>query len=620
MRRCKEGFSRPPIRCNLHPVAALLTFVLMRHSQFRTLGFVLLTTAVLTAGWMYWRTTSEELWGYAPLLLYLTAFTSSWLLRTYRKDGSVNKDNYLSGAAGLLLGTGFANDFGLSFNLFFGFAFLFMLHDRLRARRAKVGEVFRHGFSAFLLFNLLSTYWVTNTGFGAGFFAMLANSVLMCLPWLAMYWTSRRSPKIAILAFASCWIAFEYLHYSWGLNWPWLTLGNGLANWPSAIQWYEVTGVLGGSAWVLGCNYIAFKTFFAPAAAPESESERKLLPFRKVLPFIALVLVPVIGSVIRFYTYVAPAGETITVAAIQPNFEPHYEKFSDPRQAAPLDTFIRLSQVALAKGPVDYLLFPETSFSGIQEQVPLASTAVRGLSSSLTGLGADYLVTGFQGYYRFAPGETESSAVRYSGDVAYEALNAALQLRLGTEEFQTYRKGIFVPGAESFPFRKFLPFMEPLVASVGGSVAGLGSQETRTLLVGERAKVAPVICYESVFGEYFTDYIREGAQAIFVMTNDGWWDNTAGHKQHLWYSSLRAIETRRAVVRAANVGACAFIDQRGKIISETRYDRAGFLRGELLLNDAITPYVRFGDVVSRVALLLAGMVLLSNLARSLRRE
>lgn len=587
----------------------------MSNTRLRLLGFALIAIAALTTGWMYWRTSQEELWGYAPLVLYLTAFTGSWLLRTYRKDGSVRKDNYLSGAAGLFLGTGFAGTFSILPNLFFGFAPLFLLYQHLLARDAGYGEVFRHGFSAFLLFNLLTTYWVTNTGFGAGFFAMLANSALMCLPWLVMYWTGRKSPKIAFLAFAACWIAFEHLHYNWGLNWPWLTLGNGLANWPSLIQWYEVTGVLGGSAWILGCNYLAFKAFLAPASAPEKQSA----PLRRALPFVALVLLPMIGSIARYYTYSAPINATITVASIQPNFEPHYEKFSGPGQSATLDTFLRLSQAALKAGPVDYLLYPETSFDQIEEGSPLPSTPVRALQANLRTQGAEYLVTGFSGYYRFTPGETVSPAVRYSGDVAYERLNAALQLKLGTTEFQTYRKGVFVPGAESFPFRKFLPFMEPLVASVGGSVAGLGSQEKRTPLVGERARIAPVICYESVFGEYFTDYIREGAQAIFVMTNDGWWDNTAGHKQHLWYSSLRAIETRRAVVRSANVGACAFIDQRGEILSRTRYDRAGFLRGELLLNDAITPYVRFGDVVSRVALLLAGMVLLSNLARSLRK-
>jgi apolipoprotein N-acyltransferase len=594
----------------------------MSTKQVRTTAFPLLATATLTAGWMYWQNTQELLWGYAPLLLYLTSFSAYFLLRNYPGKGEPKPDRWWAPAAGLLLGTGFAGDFSISPNLFFGFALLFVLHDKLRARGATFGEVLRHGFTAFLLFNLLTTYWVTNTGFGAGFFAMLANSALMCLPWLAMYWTSRRSPKIAVFAFAVCWLAFEHLHYNWGLNWPWLTLGNGLANWPGVIQWYEITGVLGGSAWILAGNYLAFKTFFAPfdrlSASPAATPGIRFRSFRKVLPFAALLLLPMVGSLIRYHTYVAPAGEIITVAAIQPNFEPHYEKFSDPRQSEALDTFIRLSQAALAEGPLDYLLFPETSFSGIEEQTALTSPVIRSLGGALNGLGADYLVTGFSGYYRFSAGETHSPAVRYSGNVAYEALNAAIQIRLGTKEFQTYRKGVFVPGAESFPFREYLPFMEPLVASVGGSVAGLGTQAKRIPLVGKRAKVAPVICYESVFGAYFIDYIRAGAQAIFVMTNDGWWDNTAGHQQHLWYSSLRAIETRRAVVRAANVGACAFINQRGKIISKTPYNRAGFLRGELLLNDAITPYVRFGDMVSRLALLLAGMVLLNNLARTLK--
>ncbi|MEM6770310.1 MAG: nitrilase-related carbon-nitrogen hydrolase, partial [Bacteroidota bacterium] len=122
------------------------------------------------------------------------------------------------------------------------------------------------------------------------------------------------------------------------------------------------------------------------------------------------------------------------------------------------------------------------------------------------------------------------------------------------------------------------------------------------------------------FGEYFTDYVKEGAQAIFVMTNDGWWDNTAGHRQHLWLSSLRAIETRREVVRSANTGICAFIDQRGTIRSRTRYDEATFLNGTLQLNDATTLYVRWGDIIARIAMLLTAMVVLGNFTRSLRNR
>jgi len=193
-----------------------------------------------------------------------------------------------------------------------------------------------------------------------------------------------------------------------------------------------------------------------------------------------------------------------------------------------------------------------------------------------------------------------------------------VQIDLAEQSVQTYRKGVFVPGAESFPFRRVLFFLEDWVNSLGGTVAGRGTQDRRLPLVTDEARVAPVICYESVFGEYFTDYIREGAQAVFVMTNDGWWDDTGGYRQHLWLSSVRAIETRREVVRSANVGACAFIDQRGKILEQTDYDRAGFLRGTMRLNDSQTLYVRWGDIVARVALLLAGMIVLGNLTRSLR--
>ncbi|TXF89027.1 apolipoprotein N-acyltransferase [Neolewinella aurantiaca] len=592
----------------------------MRFPQPRNIAYTLLVFAAIVGGWMYSRATAEELWGYRPLLLYLLLFGGYFLFRYVPNKKSPKPGYLLPVYAGALLGLGFAGDFGIFPALFVGFVPMFILFRKLQERNAGYAEAFRLGFTAFLLFNILTTYWVTNTGFGPGLFAMLANSVLMSLPWLAFYWTGRKSPKVAFLAFGACWIAFEHLHYNWGLNWPWLTLGNGMASWPALIQWYEVTGVLGGSAWILGCNYLAFKALSAPAAEPQ-----KLPSPGKLLSFLALVLLPISGSLVRYYTYVAPEDKTITVAAIQPNFEPHFEKFAAGGEPAVIDTFVRLSKDALAAGPLDYIVYPETSFSNFEEDRPLLNGPMRILQSELGNGSLGHLVTGYSGYHAFQAGEPLSPAARTldrgNGTLfRYEHLNAALQLDLDTKEVQHYRKGVFVPGAESFPFRKVLFFMEPLVASLGGSVAGLGTQETRTPFSSPKAKIAPVICYESVFGEYFTDYIREGAQAVFVMTNDGWWDNTAGHKQHLYYSSLRAIETRRAVVRSANVGACAFIDQRGQIISTTQYNEAGFLRGEMQLNDAITPYVRYGDIVSRIALLLAGMVLLSNLARSLRRN
>ncbi len=577
--------------------------------RFRTpLAIACLIAAALTAGWMYVLTGREELWGYLPLFLYLFTWAGLTGLATRYSPAPARRRLLLSTATGLLLGLGFPGYLPLPFLLLVAWVPLLLVQREAVSTRS----VFWHGFHAFVLFNIVATFWVTNTAFFAGLFAVVVNSLLMCLPWMLFHWTTRVSPRVSYLALVAFWVSFEHFHYNWSLNWPWLTLGNGFAQYPSLIQWYELTGVLGGSAWILAVNWLVLRAWMDRGR------------FRWYAA--GAVALPMLASGIRYLTYVPPAGETITVSAIQPNFEPHYEKFSGSvgQQVQTLATLSR-DALAAADGPVDYLLLPETTFSRVEEDAPLTSPALTAFLRDLPAGRVRYLVTGIGAVHRFAPGEAASDAVRFSpasdgSEIAFEALNGALQVDTEDRAVQTYRKGVFVPGAESFPFRRALFFLEPLVNSLGGSVAGLGTQPDRTSLNGARAVVAPVICYESVFGEYFTDYVREGAEAAFVMTNDGWWDNTPGHRQHLYFSSLRAIETRRAVVRSANVGACAFVDQRGHIESRTYYDERGFLNGTLQLNDAVTPYVRFGDILSRVAGLLAVMALLSNLARTLRRR
>ncbi len=574
------------------------------------LSLFLTALAGIVAYVMYVRAGQQELWNYLPLALYLFGWGAATQFLQRKASPEAHARLYQSSATGVLLGLGFPGFLPLPFLLLVAWVPLFLL----QRQALSAGAVFRHGLNAFLLYNILATFWVTNTAFAAGLFAVGVNSLLMCIPWVLFHWTSRVSPRVAYLSLLAFWLSFEYLHYHWSLNWPWLTLGNGFAQYPSLVQWYELTGVLGGSAWILAVNWLILR-FYVPAR-----------PRRFPYLLVALALLPMAGSLLRYFTYTAPAGVEVTISAIQPNFEPHYEKFSGGAQQQ-LATFTDLSRQALAEqaGTVDYLLLPETSFSQIDESTAGTAPALRALLDGLPPEKVRYLVTGYQGYYRFLADESVTDAVRYypssgGGEIALEALNGAVQIDVDTRDFQTYRKGIFVPGAESFPFRRVLFFLEPLVNSLGGTVAGLGSQTERAPLIGERARIAPVICYESVFGDYFTGYVREGAQAAFVMTNDGWWDNTAGHRQHLYFSSLRAIETRREVVRSANLGACAFIDQRGHITSRTYYNERGYLNGAVQLNDAITPYVRYGDLVSRVALLLAAMVLLSNVAHTLRRR
>src|SRR5690606_37527166 len=109
---------------------------------------------------------------------------------------------------------------------------------------------------------------------------------------------------------------------------------------------------------------------------------------------------------------------------------------------------------------------------------------------------------------------------------------------------------------------------------------------------------APVICYESIWGDYVSKYVKEGAQFIAVITNDGWWGNTSGKDQHLDYAKLRAIETRRWVVRSANTGISACMNQRGDIVQQTKWWEPTALKQETSLNGEITFYTNKGGYLA----------------------
>ncbi|MBY0424414.1 MAG: apolipoprotein N-acyltransferase, partial [Cytophagales bacterium] len=117
------------------------------------------------------------------------------------------------------------------------------------------------------------------------------------------------------------------------------------------------------------------------------------------------------------------------------------------------------------------------------------------------------------------------------------------------------------------------------------------------------------VCYESIYGEFVGEYIKKGAGFIAIITNDGWWGNTPGHKQHLAYACLRAIETRKSVARSANTGISAFINQRGDIVRQTEWWKMDALSENLKANDRITFYVQWGDYIGKICILLTVLVI-----------
>jgi apolipoprotein N-acyltransferase len=198
----------------------------------------------------------------------------------------------------------------------------------------------------------------------------------------------------------------------------------------------------------------------------------------------------------------------------------------------------------------------------------------------------------------------------------YDIQNSAIQLATD-RPVDIYFKSRLVPGAEFLPFRNVLPFLKPLVDMLQGSIAGLTGQETRDVFQSSVAGVAPVICYESVYGQYVGGYVLNGADIIFIVTNDGWWDKTPGHVQHLKIGALRAIEHRRPIARSANTGISCFINVRGDILQKTEYEETIAIKGNVAVGEATTFYTRWGDMIARIAVFLAVLILALTITRSL---
>ncbi len=573
---------------------------------------LLIAISAIVAGWssytLYARAQSSILWGYLPLALFLSA----WILLVaffYKK----NRLLAWSSLSGLLLGISFPGYIPVPFLMFGALVpLLFVEHEIEKSDNPrKVKNFAAHSFHTLLLWNIISTFWIADSSLPAGIFAIVVNSALMTIPFVLSHLTRRVMGRLGYAPLMAYWLVFEYLHYNWELNYPWLTLGNSFAQFPGMVQWYDVTGVLGGSLWILIANAFIFEIL---KRYQNQETYRG-----QALRSGAVLLVPTLYSLILYFIY-TEKGNALEAVVVQPNLEPHYEEPQAP------ESTILTHNLGLARRSInentDFLIFPEAVFGPIDDDWMDKTSTIEEFKRMTSQYPKLNIVAGLNAYHIFKPWEQPSRFVRTSesrtGETfQYETYNAALQVRPDSVVLPMHRKSKLVPGPESFPYKRYLSFLMPVVERLGGTTAGVATEAEPVVFANKTADIAPLICYESVFGEYVAQFVQRGAELIVIMTNDGWWDNTPGHRQHLYFASLRAIETRRSIARAANTGISAFINQRGDVLARTRYDEATTLTGQIRPNDRLTFYVRWGDMIGRIALFAAAIFLLNTLARSI---
>jgi apolipoprotein N-acyltransferase len=472
---------------------------------------------------------------------------------------------------------------------------LLWLESKIKSKR----RFFGYTYIAMFTWNILTTWWIWNASVPGAIAAFLANSLIMCLPWLGFKITKNKlGEKIGYCSLIPFWLCFEYIHlHDWGLSWPWLTLGNVFAEKITWIQWYEYTGTSGGSLWVMLVNLVLFFHL------RQNTGIRKSYKY----VFLAVILFGIPLAISKLIKPVNSFGSS-EVVIIQPNIDP-YEKIATGTFEAQLQKLISLSEKTI-DGNTKLVVWPETALyvgNGIEESKMKENFFLNPLWGFLQRHPQITLFTGVESYRVYSTPETNTAKPAGEG-FYYDAFNSSALID-STGPINFYHKSMLVPGVETLPW--FLRFIDKWFEKFGGTTAGYAKQKERTVLQDKRhaLAIAPAICYESIYGEFMTKYIRNGANMICIVTNDGWWGNTPGYKQHLAYARLRAIETRKWVVRSANTGVSCFISPVGITIDPQPYNTAAAIKGFVLPNDSKTFYVKYGDLVSKLmAIASVGLV------------
>ncbi len=515
----------------------------------------------------------------------------------------------LSLVSGFLLALGWP-PLPTAFLLMLGLLPLLIIHQQYLGNSRPHFKLWRWAYLSMLIFNSSTTWWVWNASPSGCIMMLLANSLIMSLPFLLFSFTNKLLPKTGHWSLVFYYMAIEYVHFNWSASWPWLTLGKGLAAFPFFIQWYEFTGEMGGTFLILIFNVWFFKIIV-------NQVVQKIWQ-----PILGLILIYVFSILLMQRSELKPdSAKAIECVISQPNINPYTEKFSDGENYIDAQEQLRLG-LDVAKPFITpqttLLVLPETAITGWNQESELNQSSllkpVRQMTDS-TGL---TILSGAETVDMYRTAKKPTLTARYDSfsNVWWDCYNTALLFQNNKVD-SIYHKSRLVPGVEKMPFE----FLEQLSINLGGTSGSLGvSKIPINFVVTKHLKIAPLICYESVFGDYAAEFVRDSANALAVITNDGWWGNTPGFKQHLLFGAIRCIETRKEMLRSANTGVSAKIDVFGNISHATKYNERIAFKCSIVPNDIHTFYVRNGNLIGKLSCWIAGIFLSISVVIAFRKN
>lgn len=532
------------------------------------------------------------------------------------EKSSLRKDKLLVILGGMLAGISFT-PFPFPFTVFLFFSFI--PYFAVIEKRKTLLEINRASYLMFFTLSLITIYWVGSWQSKADPFLMIGGGVLIFFypavllinSTLFFYSYKIFGKEKALWLFPIIWVTGEYLLTLTDLKFPWLTLGHGLAKFTTFIQIADVVGSFGLSLIVLYTNvllYFVIKDFF---------SERKYFLRYLISAFILFSFVFVYG--VLKLNEKNTDERFLKVGVVQPNIDP-WDKWESGGLEEILKNYLELSEECTKQG-AKLIIWPETAlpvylFAGTYSDIvdSIYFFLRKNDVYLLTGM-PDYIV-----HYEHPPTDAKLSK---AGNFYYSTYNSILLLNPKSYEIQRYGKMHLVPLGEKVPFVDALPFLADWFKwGVGLSGWNVGKDTTVFKLIFDKdsVKVAGLVCYESVFPDFVTYFVKKGSQFITVVTNDSWYGNSSGPYQHKEFAALRAVENRRAVVRSANGGVSCLINKYGITEVETEmFTRTSFVVN-VPLNNQITFYTNYPLIIPIISSSFSLWIIGVNILMWLKRK
>jgi apolipoprotein N-acyltransferase len=547
----------------------------------------------------------------------LKLFRRNKEIQTPEEKRERNKNRLLLVSAGILMGLSFPPfPFPFQLLMFAGLIPLLIVLEKKERLLDINRAVYLFGF----IFSLITLYWVGSWQEKSDPFLMISggllvfvNPVFFLIP-STLYYLARGlfSRKIALYAFPFFWITYEYLYMLTDASFPWLVLGGGLSKFTSYIQIADTVGTLGLSLFVLYINIFLY-------TAITSFRKNRIVFLANVSGAVLLFIIPLLYG---FYTInnFELSDRKVTVGIIQPNLDP-WDKWAGGNLTDITQLHLDLSKEAIDQG-AQLLVWPETAlpvylYGGTYENI------VEQIDEFLRKEGI-YLLTGMPHVIFFQEGDSIPADAKYSekSGYYYSTFNAVLLVGPGEGVVQQYGKMKLVPFGERVPFVDAFPFLGDLIKwGVGLSGWNVGKDTTifQAPYKGEEdsLRINGLVCYESIYPYFISQFIQKEADLIAIVTNDSWYGNSSGPYQHKEFAVVRAVENRKSVIRAANGGISTIIDPLGRTTKETRMFTREVLTGEVILQEGSTFFTRNPFIVPVIASVLSlftlGIFLLKRL-------